>query len=173
MASSVREAQAKKRKRELDPMKKNILQMVLAAAISASFLCAQTTSGATHTPPTPAQAAANMVARLTKLLDLTSAQQTTATGIFTTEVTSLASVTTGMKTQQSALQAAVLKNDSAAIAAAAEQIGSLTTQRVVAQAGADAAFYAILTADQQSKYTTLKPLGRGGAAGPFSGHRRG
>jgi hypothetical protein len=43
----------------------------------------------------------------------------------------------------------------------------------VAQAGADAAFYAILTADQQSKYTTLKPLGRGGAAGPFSGHRRG
>jgi Spy/CpxP family protein refolding chaperone len=173
MASSVREAQATKRKRELDPMKKNILQVVLSAAISASFLCAQTISGAMHTPPTPAQIAANMVARLTRLLDLTSAQQTTATGIFTTEATSLASVATALKTQQSALQTAVLKNDAAGITSAAEQIGSLTTQRVVAQAGADAAFYAILTADQQLKYTTLKPLGRGGAAGPFSAHRRG
>lgn len=154
-------------------MKKNILRAVLAAAISASFLCAQATSGVTHTPPTPAQTAANMVARLTKLLDLTSAQQATATGIFTTEATSLASVASGMKTQQGVLQAAVLKNETAAIAAAAEQIGSLATQRVTAQATADAAFYAILTADQQSKYSTLKPLGRGGAMGPFSAHRRG
>jgi Spy/CpxP family protein refolding chaperone len=159
-------------KREFYSMKKNILQAVLAAALSASFLCAQTTTSPTPTPRTPAQIAANMVTRLTKLLDLTSAQQTTATTIFTTEETTLTGLAPSSKTARSALQTAVLNNDPAGITAAAGQIGSLTTQRVSAQANADAAFYAILTAEQQSKYTTLKPFGMGGAGGPFGGRRR-
>ena len=41
----------------------------------------------------------------------------------------------------------------------ATQIGTLTGEEVLAQATAAGAFYAILTADQQSKYDTLGPLG--------------
>jgi Spy/CpxP family protein refolding chaperone len=139
-------------------MKQNILRAVLAAAFSASFLCSQTA-----TPPTPAEIAANQVARLTTLLDLTGAQQITATGIFTTEQTTLATIATSLQTAQTALQTAVLKNTG--IAAAATQIGNLTGQQVLAQATADAAFYAILTTDQQTKYATLQPPGQGGPGG--------
>jgi Spy/CpxP family protein refolding chaperone len=149
-------------------MKNNIFRAVSVAALSASFLCSQAIAGTTPTPPTPAQIAAAMVARLTKLLDLTSAQQASATTIFTTEQTALAPLATNMKTERTALKTAILANSSADIAAAATQIGDLTTERVTAEATADAAFYAILTPDQQTKYTTLKP-GLGGAGG-FRGH---
>ena len=47
------------------------------------------------------------------------------------------------------------------------QIGTLTGEQVLAQATASAAFYATLTADQQSKFETLGPLGGpGGFNGP-------
>lgn len=155
-------------------MKRALSQAVLAVALSASFLSAQTTSAPTPTPHSPAQMAANRVTRLTKLLDLTSAQQTTANGIFATEATAVAGLAASSRAAQSVLQAAVLRNDSAAITSAAGQIGSLTTQRVLAQATANAAFYAILLPDQQSKYATLEPLGVGGpGGGRFAARRRG
>jgi Spy/CpxP family protein refolding chaperone len=159
-------------------MKKNILKAVLATALSASFLCAQTTSGSTSTPPappTPAEMAANQVARLTTLLDLTGAQQNTATTLFTTDYTAQATIATSLQTAQTALQTAVLANDTKGIGAAAAQIGTLTGQQVLADATADAAFYAILTTDQQTKYATLKqpgvggPGGQGGPGGPPPG----
>ena len=148
-------------------MKKNIAHAVLLVALSASFIWSQTTSGTPLPQRTPAQIAAARVARLTKLLDLTSAQQATATTIFTTEETTLAGLATNFQTQHSALQTAVLGNDPAAITAAAGQIGTLTTQRVTADANARAAFYAILTPDQQTKYTSLEPVGRGERGRPF------
>jgi len=121
-------------------------------------------------PPSTAQIVANQVARLTKLLDLTSSQQTQATAIFTTEQSALATVRTSMHTAQTALQTAITSNDAATIAADATQIGTLTGQQVQAQATASAAFYAILMADQQSKYETLGPLGGGpGGPGGFGG----
>jgi Spy/CpxP family protein refolding chaperone len=147
-------------------MKQNILRAILVAALSASFLCSQTTgSGTTSTPPTPptpAEIAANIVARLTTLLDLTSAQQLTATNLFTTEQTALATISTSMQTAQTALQTAVTAASSSGVTTAANQIGSLTTQQVLATANADLAFYAILTATQQTKYATLQPPGQGG-----------
>lgn len=117
------------------------------------------------TPPTPAQMVANQVARLTTLLDLTSTQQASATAIFTTEQTALASVRTSMQTARTALQTAIKSDDANAIATQSGQIGSLNGQEVLAQATASAALYAILTADQQVKYNTLGPLG-GGPGGP-------
>ncbi|MGO8927079.1 MAG: Spy/CpxP family protein refolding chaperone [Limisphaerales bacterium] len=152
-------------------MKQNIFPAVLVAALSASFLCAQPAGGTTPTPPTPAQIAARQVARLTKLLDLTTAQQASATTIFTTEQTALAALAPTMNTAQASLETAVLANNSADIAAAATQIGTLTTERVTDEATANAAFYAILTPDQQTKYTNLK-LGTAGA-GAFGGHAGG
>jgi Spy/CpxP family protein refolding chaperone len=143
-------------------MKKNILQAVLAAALAASFLGAQTS---TPTAPATSDNVADLVKRLTKLLDLTSTQQASATTYFTTEQGTLTTVAASMKTERSALQTAVLKNDTAGISAAATQIGDLTTQRVSAVATADASFYAILTPEQQEKLKTLKRLGLGGLDG--------
>ena len=110
-------------------MKRTILQTALLTALSASFLCAQTTTTTTTppAPPTPAQIAANIVARLTTLLDLTSAQQTTATTIFTAQATTDASLATAMQTAQTALQKAVTSGSTSGIATAATTIGSLTS----------------------------------------------
>jgi NADPH-dependent curcumin reductase CurA len=132
-------------------------------ACSALLAYSQTT--VPPTPPTPAQMVANQVDRLTTLLDLTSTQQASATTIFTTEQTALSTVRTGMQTARTALQTAIRSDDAGAIGTEAAQIGALNGQEVLAQATASAAFYASLTADQQSKYKTLGPLG-GGPGGP-------
>jgi Spy/CpxP family protein refolding chaperone len=62
----------------------------------------------------------------------------------------------------------VKNNDSAGIAAAAVTIGELTTQQVQAKATADAALYAILTPDQQTKFSTIEKHGPRGF-GPHGG----
>jgi Spy/CpxP family protein refolding chaperone len=145
---------------------------IFAATSLITFACmlahAQT---ATPTPPTTAQMVSNQVSRLTKLLDLTSTQQASATTIFTTEQTAMTALRTSMQTAQTALQTAITSNDAATIATDAAQIGTLTGEQVLAQATASAAFYAILTADQQSKFETLGPLGGGpgGFGGPNGG----
>ena len=154
-------------------MKRYILHAALVTALSASFLCGQTTdTTTTPTPPTPAQIAANIVARLTTLLDLTAAQQTTALTIITAEATTDASLATQMQTAQTALQTAVLANSTSGIKSAATTIGGLTAQQIESDAGADATFYGILTAAQQTKYATLQLPGlgtSGGQAGPGRG----
>jgi Spy/CpxP family protein refolding chaperone len=132
-------------------------------ALTTMLVFSQTTTS--PTPPTVAQMVAHQVARLTKLLDLTSTQQASATTIFTTEQTALSTLRTSTQTARTALQTAITSNDAANIGIASTQIGNLTGQEVLAQATASAAFYAILTADQQTKYETLGPLG-GGPGGP-------
>jgi Spy/CpxP family protein refolding chaperone len=119
-----------------------------------------------HTPPSPAQAIANRVARLTALLTLTSAQQAEATTIFTTEQTALSSVASSMKTARTTLRADVEANNTAGISAQAGQIGSLTTQEVEVTATANAAFYAMLSPDQQTKYKTWVGAAGSGGFGP-------
>lgn len=133
---------------------------------------AQTT---TSTQPTIAQIVADRVARLTKLLTLTTAQQATATTLFTTEETAEVAIKTSMTAAQTALHTAILKNDTAGIATAAAQIGTLTQQDAVADATAEAGFYVILTTDQQTKYATLNDAGfdghGGGGPGGGPGHK--
>ncbi|MGB6942283.1 MAG: Spy/CpxP family protein refolding chaperone [Bryobacteraceae bacterium] len=143
-------------------MQKQILTAAALLALTALLAIAQ------PTPPTPAEMVADQVARLTKLLDLSSAQQASATTIFTTEQTALATLRTSLHTARTALQTAIKSNDTGTIGTEAAQIGTLTGQQVLAQATASGAFYAILTADQQSKYDTFGPLsgGPGGRGGP-------
>ncbi len=144
-------------------MKKQILAATAFLACTSVIATAQPSTP--RTPPTPAQIVSQIVTRLTTLLDLTSAQQTSATTIFTSEETALATIRTSMHTARTALQADIKSDNTADIAVQAAAIGNLTTQEVQAQGTADAAFYAILTADQQSKYETLGPRGPGGPGG--------
>jgi Spy/CpxP family protein refolding chaperone len=114
------------------------------------------------------QIVASIVAHFTTLLDLTSGQQAVATTIFTTQQTALQALVAPMQAAQTALQTAVTSNTG--LSAAATQIGSLTAQQVLAQATGDAAFYAILTADQKTKYTELnQPAPGGPGQGPGTG----
>jgi Spy/CpxP family protein refolding chaperone len=152
-------------------MHQRILATTTLMALTSMLALAQNTP---PTPPTPAQMVANQVTRLTKLLDLNSTQQASATTIFTTEQTALATIRTSMKTARTALQTAIKSNDTTIIGTQAAQIGSLNGQEVLAQATAAGAFYAILMPDQQTKYDTLGPLG--GGPGGFGGpgpHRMG
>jgi Spy/CpxP family protein refolding chaperone len=149
-------------------MTKKLLSILALAALPAVFLPGQMGDPAA-TPPTAADMVANRVARLTKLLTLTTAQQTQATAIFTAEQAALDAVVTPMQTARTALKTAVQKNDTAGINAQALAIGSLTAQQVAAQGKADAAFYAILTEDQKAIFDELRLAGldgpgRGGPA---------
>jgi len=145
-------------------MKTRILAATAAMAVIPMLVNAQPP---THTPPTPAQIVADQVARLTKLLDLTPAQQTSATEYFTAEEATLAAVRTSLHTARTALQADIKSDNKADIANQAKTIGGLTAQEVEAQATADAEFFAILSQDQQSKYESLGVRGAfGGPGGP-------
>jgi hypothetical protein len=72
----------------------------------------------------------------------------------------------------------VTSNSATGLSAAAAQIGNLTAQQALIQSTGDAAFYAILTSDQQTKDTELnKPAqggpGQGGGQGPGQGPGQG
>jgi Spy/CpxP family protein refolding chaperone len=139
---------------------KRLVAVFAFTALSALFLFAQGRGA------TPAEMIANRIARLTTLLTLTTDQQTQATAIFTKEQAGESSLITSMQAARKSLQSAIQTNDAAGIATLATQIGALTTEQVADQARADAAFYAILTADQQAKYNELQSAGPGGPGGP-------
>jgi Spy/CpxP family protein refolding chaperone len=154
-------------------MVQRTLKVLAWTLIVTSVVFAQTTTTPTApSPPTVADIVAQMVSHYTTLLDLTSAQQTQATTIFTTQVTGSQALQTSMQTAQTALQTAITSNSSSGIAAAATAIGNLTAQQTAIQATGTAAFYAILTSDQQTKFTELgNPVqgGQGGPGGPGGG----
>jgi Spy/CpxP family protein refolding chaperone len=152
------------RNRSCSHNEKRIFTVLTFTTLSASILFGQTFSTSTN-PPTPAQMVSNLVARLTALLTLTTAQQTQATTIFTNEQAAVSALATSMQTAQTALQTAIKSNDQSGIVTEATQIGALTTQQVEDSAKASAAFYAILTPDQQTKYNELHAVGIGGPGG--------
>jgi Spy/CpxP family protein refolding chaperone len=152
-------------------MIKSLSTFCIAAAFTAALAFSQTTSG-THTPPTPAQMAQHQVQRLTTLLSLTSEQQTEALTIFTNSAIANATVHTNMKTAQTALKTAIEANDAATINTTATGIGVLEGQLTANTSLADAAFYAILTADQKTKFAALggrSGFGGGGFGPQFRG----
>lgn len=112
-------------------------------------------------PPTPTQHAARELAFMTQMLSLTPDQQSQAKTIFTKAASSESGVRASMHAAHQALQTAIENNDTAAISVAAEKIGQLTTQQITAHATAEAAFRAILTADQVAKLKTLHGFGHG------------
>ncbi len=139
---------------------------LIVLAVASTLLIAQTPPQ----PPSPATMAAHRVDFMTTVLNLTVAQQQQATTIFTNAATAESGVHDSLQSARQNLKTAVTNNDSAGIDQASATIGSLTAQFTSLQAKANAAFYQILTADQQSKLTKLESQqGPGGRPGPPPG----
>jgi Spy/CpxP family protein refolding chaperone len=114
---------------------------------------AQTTP---HTPPTPAAIAQRQVQRYTTLLTLNANQVEQATTLFTTEATTHANSRASEHAAHQALEAAIKANDTAAIQTTSAQLGQLSGEAMAAHALARAQFYALLTADQKTKFSQLE-----------------
>lgn len=117
-----------------------------------------------HTPPDPATMVQRHVEHLTTLLTLTTAQQSQVTTILTNAASANTGLSANMKTAHQNLSDAIKRNDTATIDSAAATLGSLSGQRIATDAKAQAAVYAILTPDQQTKLTALE-----GQHGGFGG----
>jgi Spy/CpxP family protein refolding chaperone len=109
-----------------------------------------------HTPPSPADIAARQVKRMTTLLSLTSAQQQQATTIYTNAAAAEQGIRQSEKATRDSLRTAVKNNDAATIDQVSNSIAQSTAQLTSIRAKADAAFYQILTADQQAKLSELE-----------------
>jgi Spy/CpxP family protein refolding chaperone len=110
------------------------------------------------------------VARLTTLLGLSTSQASQATTIFTNAQTSITPLQTALGGYRTSLQTAIKGNATATIDQLAAEIGTTTGQITDVESKADAAFYAILTADQQSKLDAVGGFGGfGGRGGPGMG----
>ena len=157
-------------------MKNPILTAVAIAALSVASIAAQPRGensfhngpggggGGTGTAPTsdPAALAARQVSFLTKVLTLTTGQQTQATTIFTAAITANQALDTQEATAKTALSAAIKANNTTAITTQATALGNLHAQEISNTAKADAAFYLLLTADQK---TTLDSMNEGSLSG--------
>lgn len=128
-------------------------------------------------PPDPAKMAQHRIDFLTKQLSLTAQQQQQAASIFSDAGNNAKGTRDQMRTAHENLKAAIQKNDTAGIEQAANAIGSLNTQMILAHAKAQAAFYQILTPEQQAKMNDLESHQRrgmgwrrhGGPGGPPPG----
>jgi Spy/CpxP family protein refolding chaperone len=139
------------------------LQLVTVLAFAAVVTAFAQTQ---HTPPSPADIAAHQVKRMTTLLSLTSAQQQQATTLYTNAATAEQSIRQSDRATHESLRTAVKSNDAAGIDQAASNIAQSTAQLTSIRAKADAAFYQILTAEQQAKFTELESEHMGLSDGP-------
>jgi hypothetical protein len=103
---------------------------------------------------------------LATLPDQTDGQKASATAIFTHPQATGQSIQTNLKEARQSLSDAIKKNNSAQNDTLAVTAVTLTGQLTVIDGKAQAASYAILSADQQTKYETLPP---GGPGGPEAG----
>src|SRR5271154_1736652 len=129
--------------------------LALVAALGLLTM-AQAQTPPTHTPPSPAAMAQHQVQRYTTLLSLTPAQVEQATTYFTAEATAHQNARASEHTAHQALEAAVKANDSATIQSTAATLGQMTGEMMAAHALAQAQFYAVLTADQKTKFGELE-----------------
>jgi Spy/CpxP family protein refolding chaperone len=123
-------------------------------------------------PPSAADMAKRQVKTLNTLLNLTSAQQQQATTIYTNAAQARQTIMENGKGNHDTLRTAIKNNDSATIDQISNTMAQNTAQLTSIKAKADAAFYQILTADQQAKLSDLEsehigPLDEpGGPGGP-------
>lgn len=150
---------------------KKFTTLFTAACISAALAFAQGPRPRQQggTPPDPQTMIQNRVEHMATLLDLTDAQKTQATTIFTTAFTASQNIEPNLRTTRQSLNDAVKQNAAATIDQLSATLGSLTGQLIGINSKAEAAFYAILTADQQAKYDAM-PHGGPGGPGPMMEH---
>ncbi|HUQ93461.1 MAG TPA: Spy/CpxP family protein refolding chaperone [Bryobacteraceae bacterium] len=135
-------------------------RLLTAAAVAATLSFAQHPGHKRGgTPPDPAAMVERRVTQLSASLSLTEDQKEKATTIFTNASTAAQSLRSTLKTTHESLADAVKTNNTAAIDQFSATLGNLTGQLAAIQGKADAAFYAVLTADQQSKFNESR---RGG-----------
>jgi hypothetical protein len=136
------------------------IPVLSAIAMSAALVFAQ----GPGTPPDPQTMAQMRVNSLTAQLSLTDAQKATALSIYTNAYTASQTIQTSLQTNRQSISAAVITNNTATIDQLSLAAGTLNGQLTAINAKAEAAFYAILTTDQQKIYATLPP--GGGRGGP-------
>lgn len=127
------------------------LKVIVFLTLAAAAAAAQR-----RTPPDPAEMVQHRVDFLTKRLSLNAQQQQQATSIYTEEASNAKSLHEQMRTAHQSLQAAVEKNDAAAIEQASNTIGNLMAQMTMAHAKAEAALFQTLTPEQQSKLSQME-----------------
>ncbi len=157
---------------------KNTRRLTVLAALSVALVSAQGPRpghrgpGDGGTPPTTEEMVQMRVNALTRRLGLTEAQQAQAKTIFTQAATASEAPRASMKTTMDAIHAAVKTNDVGTINSQAVTYGTLAGQLMSVEQKANAAFYAILTAEQKTKFDA-RPMGGPGMMGGFGeGGRR-
>jgi Spy/CpxP family protein refolding chaperone len=123
-----------------------------------------------HTPPpTPAAIAQHQVQRYTTLLTLNANQVEQATTIFTTEATTEQNSRASERAAHQTLETAIKAGDTATIQTTATTLGQMSGEMMAAHALARSQFYALLTADQKTKYSQLEQehMMGGPGHGPF------
>jgi Spy/CpxP family protein refolding chaperone len=142
-------------------MNRKLSQFLISSTFAVSLALAQSSS----TAPNSARFVQRKVNMLTTLLSLSTAQQQQATTLFTTSASADSTARASLRAAHTTLNTAVKNNDANGIQQAAASIGSLTAQMAASDASAQAAFYQILTPDQQAKYTQFESSGHGGMIG--------
>jgi Spy/CpxP family protein refolding chaperone len=128
-------------------VKKTLFTLLLSCVQSAALM-AQTVGG----PRSPQDYVKSMTAKL----GLTAEQASQATTIFSTAQAAESTARAGMKTAHQALNDAVKSNNTVSIEQLSTTIGNLTAQLTLAQSKARAAFYRILTPEQQTALQQLE-----------------
>jgi hypothetical protein len=100
--------------------------------------------------------AQHQVQRYTTLLSLNSAQVEQATAFFTAEATAHSNARASERAAHQALEAAIKANDKETIQSTATTLGQMSGEMLAAHALARAQFYAILNADQKTKFSELE-----------------
>ena len=140
-------------------MKKPIVMLLAISAFATTLLFAQDPGDA----PDPSKFIERRIKFLTRGLQLTEDQQAQATTIFTKAAEDSAPLRADLKAARESLHTAV--QSAGDITGLSNTIGTLTGQLTLIKATADAAFWNILTPDQQTKLKHFEAF-RGG-------HRRG
>jgi Spy/CpxP family protein refolding chaperone len=146
--------------------------MLLAAVLAP----AQMRSGFPGGQMDPAKMVEARVAMLTQTLNLTEAQKAQALKIFSDAQAAAERFREEMQVARQELQTAIKANDLASIERNAREIGTATGEMTIIDARAQAAFYALLTAEQKTKFDQMPARGFGmgpggmapGGAGPGS-----
>jgi hypothetical protein len=115
----------------------------------------------------PARVVQMRVESLTRQLNLTESQQSVATALFTQAQTTGESIQSNLQEARHSLTEAIKNYNIAEIDTLSITIGTLTGQLTAIDGKAQAAFYAVLSADQQEKFDLMPRGGQGGPGGPM------
>ena len=152
----------------------NQTRFITAALLTAAFAIAQPRGNRGGGPPDPQQMVERRIEFLADSLGLSDDQKTKATSIFTGAFSASQDARASLRTTKQSMADAVKKNDAGAIDQLSATVGTLTAEITAIDRKAEAAFYTLLTADQQAKYAkTMSRGGPGGFGGGPGGFGRG